>query len=789
MKKKIPTELKDKITRIFARLEGVDNTVPHDLKSTFNFKGRKSVSVAQTIIQQLANPGDVIYDPFCGGGSFLIAAVQAHCKGVGTELDNYTYHVLKTLFQTCDAELLQAHFDTVAALAKQPVMDLYQTTCCGQKNYISKLLYDPQDREYFHPAPNREIVDGKNVKLAFQCPVCGEQAKAFGPEDLRQIEALEALDSSAFPRDKYIENSRINITASTGADRYDRLFTQRNKLALLTIQAALDTLPPGREKDLLQHALVASLSLARTAMYGSSTDILYHVVPQGAQEMNVWLLFQRKYRHFLTFKRNYPHMQAEDVGAGEKYALYHSDYKAFLDSHPAFRPDMVYTDFPYTDQVPYLERNQLFRVWLARFANREQYRLTDEMLEREIVQTDAPSRREKNIRAYYRDLDTLFRTLGRHLKPGGIAAFTMKLGKAKYFNTYIEIVNLARKNGFEYLARAGLEKNDPTLRKQSAYANTFINEMVVLFYKLPEGEGYWYMENDNYEFEIVKKVYHLLRKSEVTLTGAVQLIINDLRSRYSHIAGEADIQRIVRVIEENFVCDRGSVQISPNRLYLEIEDDASLYIKLYDLIPIHIGNLLKKEGRFVLQDLYFELINSLCDGNPNTIAQILEDPRHQSDITHLIQNYCDLQGQYYVAKTRRSIVGADAVDVSQLNGSEFEQLIRELLAAEGFFNVVVKGGAGDLGVDITASRLAKGNLQHHIFQCKRWAANVGSEPIQRLVAERLRLKVDCAACYTTSGYTPDGKKVARELDVELVDGNQLLDLLDRHFPGRYYNTL
>lgn len=46
--------------------------------------------------------------------------------------------------------------------------------------------------------------------------------------------------------------------------------------------------------------------------------------------------------------------------------------------------------------------------------------------------------------------------------------------------------------------------------------------------------------------------------------------------------------------------------------------------------------------------------------------------------------------------------------------------------------MIVIGGSGDLGVDL----VAKKNGNTCIFQCKRWNANVGSTPIQRLYTER-----------------------------------------------------
>ena len=233
----------------------------------------------------------------------------------------------------------------------------------------------------------------------------------------------------------------------------------------------------------------------------------------------------------------------------------------------------------------------------------------------------------------------------------------------------------------------------------------------------------------------------------------------------------------------------GCIQIDNNRLYLDIEDRTDLYTKLYDLIPIFVRQLLNNKGRFVLEDIYFELVNSLCDGNPKIIVQILEDEGHQNDIEKLLLNYCDRDGAYYVERKDLVKPNEDAIDISTLSGTDFEILVQKLLKNEGYDNVVKMGGAGDLGVDIIASRHLKDKVQRYVFQCKRWASNVGSDPIQRLYAERKRRGFDYAVCVTTSGYTKDGIKVAAALSVQTVDGNQLLKRLNKYFPGKYYSGI
>ncbi|MCM1191940.1 MAG: restriction endonuclease [Butyrivibrio sp.] len=791
MRKKIPESLKIRLNKVKDAIENVPNIVPNEMRTTFNFKGRKSPVIAEQVIETISTKDTIMFEPFMGSGSFVYAAMGKVKKIYATELDNYTFNVVSVLMNKVDMLKLNDLFNTVRKNAYGQIMALYETSCCNRKNYISKLLFDPEEGKegYFNPSANREIADGKNIKLIEKCPVCGKRAKKFDNGDYQKLMDLEKINVERFPGNQYIVNSRINITSSTGADKYDRIFTQRNKIALLILQDTINNLEPSDERDVLEQVLAATLSLARIAMYGSSTDILYHVVGHGAQDMNVWLLFEEKYKSFCKFKSAYRDKQ---IGVTDSdVVIVNKDYASYIEENRDLKADLIYTDFPYTDQVPYLERNQLYRIWLEKFYD-SKYALTEDMLKQEIVLTNAESRPEKrDIRNYYKDIDSMFFHFNKVLNEGGLVFLTMKLGKAKYFKTYIEIINLARKNGFEYVYQIGLEKKDPTIRKQSAFTNTFMNEMIVVFYKLPQNDRYWYVGDENYEFLLVKKVYsYLIRTKEyVTLSSAVTLVCNDLKAKYSHLADEQDILKIKTLLQQYFKVDAGCIQIDGNQLYLDIEETTDLYTKLYDLMPIFIRQLLDSKGKFVLEDIYFELVNSLCDGNPKTIIQILEDENHQRDISNLILNYCEKDGQYYVERKDIRKPNEDAVDISTLSGIDFEVLVQNLLKNEGYENVVRVGGAGDLGVDIIAVKRCQNRLLHYLFQCKRWASNVGSDPIQRLYAERMRRGLDYAVCVTTSGYTKDGKRVALDLEIEIVDGNQLMQRLNKYFPGEYYNGI
>lgn len=794
MKKQISSDNTLRIRKLTNALNGIQNKVPHIQKTVINFKGRKSPDIAQKAIEILSNQEDSIVDLFMGSGSFIFAAANAGRKIVGTEIDNYTYSAVYSLLYLADESKLKELYATVEKKVKSDVMTLYETRCCNTKNYIAKTLYDPETQEFDNPTSNREIIDGNNIKLVFKCPICHKRHKRFDNFDREILNKVNRINTDAFPHTKYIENSRINITSSTGADYFDRIFTNRNKASLLMIQNAINEIAPSKERDILEQALVSSLSLARIAMYGSSTDILYHVVPYGAQEMNVWCLFEDKVKNFIEFKKANSSILDKKPESNDKYQILNCSYQDYCEKTDKVF-DLIYTDFPYTDQVPYLERNQLYRIWLATFYDKERFTLSKKMLDDEIVLTNAPSRENKgDISNYYRDIDKMFYYFNKILKTHGLAVCTVKLGKNKYFSTLNEIINLARKNGFEYASRIGIDKDDPSLRKQSAYKNTLSKEMIILFEKLDENNRYWYIGSKNYEFETIKIIYNKITSSpiELNISQAIQYVIETLRNYEGYICNDNDIEKINSIIKNNFLIDFSNsvVRIDPNKLYLDIEDKTDLFTKFYNYIPVIINTLLEKQGQFVLDDLYFEIANTLCTGNPAIINQFLSESRHQKDIEKLLNAYCTNDGKTYEPKEYNQKTNQGSVDISMLSGNDFELLMKKLLEALGYSDVLNTGGSGDLGVDLLAKKPdINGKNQLYLFQCKRWAANVGSEPMQRLVAERERRNADVAICITTSGYTTDGLKISRDQNIGAWNGEDVIKKLEICFPGKYYNGM
>ncbi|WP_062349906.1 restriction endonuclease [Bacillus kwashiorkori] len=793
MASKADPKIIEKALMLRRNLRDVKSSVPTLLKNQFNFKGRKSPEIGKIIMDSLTTPEGIVLDPFIGSGSYIIAASESNKTFYGSELDNYTFDVVNTYFQPADLDLLFTLFNQVKEQCFEQIRSLYETRCCNSKNYIKKLHFDPETNNYYNPKPHRDIKNGKNIILLHKCPVCGSTTKKFDAFDEEKIKALEKCDVSKFPSHDLIENSRINITKGTGADKYDTNFTTRNKVALLKLQEAISSLADCHEKHLLQHFLVASLTLSRIAQYGSGSEYIYQVMREQAQEMNVWYLFEERYNKFKQFYKKY--VESKNEWFKNKFTFVNSDYNEFMSStfKGVKKVDLILTDPPYHDQVPYLERNQLYRDWLYQFVDIEKYALKDELLEKEIVVSNAPTRkRNKNYENHVKDINKMFLTFSNSIKTGGFVVLAVNLGQKKYFDLLSQYILKARKNGFEYITRIDKTITDPTLRKQAAFKSTLSKEMYLIFTKLPEEKKYWFIGDKNIEFEIKKFVYKKIQESSSPYS--LSKLIIDIESEIikNRTSPNSPQQvKIMHIIKDNFKIDfKQHIYLDENKLYVDLEDSETLFVKLYDIIPVIIENLLVKQNDFfVLEDIYFEISDKLCNGDPGLLEKIIDSNSKEADINNLILNFCEETERGYIRKqSYTNQNGENLIDLRTIDPYGLEELIKQLLIKEGYINVARMGGAGDRGVDIVATKLNIRTNKHekYIFQVKRWIGNVGSEPIQRLNSVKITDGFDYGICVTTSDYTQAGLQEGKLTGVELLNGSDLLELLSKHYPNQYF---
>lgn len=126
----------------------------------------------------------------------------------------------------------------------------------------------------------------------------------------------------------------------------------------------------------------------------------------------------------------------------------------------------------------------------------------------------------------------------------------------------------------------------------------------------------------------------------------------------------------------------------------------------------------------------------------------------------------------YVNLTRESLRRR----LQQMDPYEFEQLVGDVWERLGW-NTRVVGEPGDKGIDVIATT----GDEKQLIQAKRYGPNttVGSPEVQQYASLRLQEDgVDGVTIVTTGRFSHQAEDMAPDLDVLLVDGEQLLGMLE-----------
>lgn len=112
-------------------------------------------------------------------------------------------------------------------------------------------------------------------------------------------------------------------------------------------------------------------------------------------------------------------------------------------------------------------------------------------------------------------------------------------------------------------------------------------------------------------------------------------------------------------------------------------------------------------------------------------------------------------------------------DIDEVSGAEFECLVCDILAANGFDIAENTQLTGDFGVDVLARR----DGITYAIQCKRYHSPVGVDAVQQVYAGRAYYECHVAMVLSNQTFTSGAKRLADKLGVVLWDRDRLEEML------------
>jgi restriction system protein len=130
----------------------------------------------------------------------------------------------------------------------------------------------------------------------------------------------------------------------------------------------------------------------------------------------------------------------------------------------------------------------------------------------------------------------------------------------------------------------------------------------------------------------------------------------------------------------------------------------------------------------------------------------------------------------FMRKKRKQLINRQRSieTLRETSWSDFEVLVGEAFRRKGFSvqeNIV---GGADGGIDLTLHK----NGKLHIVQCKQWrSSKVGVSIVREMFGVMTASNAESVSIVSSGYFTKDAIKFAQDLPIELINGEQLVELI------------
>lgn len=461
------------------------------------FFARRPHNVFESLIKHYSNPGDIILDPFMGGGVTVAEALRARRRVVGVDLNPIACFIVDAEVSPIKLSEVSKAFSKVEKSVKVAINKLYKVTCdkCG-KSAISKWSLWSSVVSCPHAACGKDVVlsqakklsagryecphckapfasidcehvGDKMIRLKYECPHCdtSSERKAKKEDERRyQLQVRKYGDMLKngildYPKDQIPDGDRVRDDAlyRKGFTHFSHLFSQRNLIANVLIKKAIlsASFHPEIEKAML-FVFSSSLSWTNRMRKDTGHGWEHHGfwLPEIYYESNVWDMFKKQYDgspHSYWAGKTYGIKeingfaeQAEDfpsLAAGATYLLLcQSSHQLPL---PDNSVDVVITDPPFGGNVQYAELTNFWAVWLKEILG---LKGTIDNAYEAIQTRHTGFATEKSLEHYENMLFQIFKECHRVLKPNRWMVLTFH---NRDLNVWMALHRAANKAGFK----------------------------------------------------------------------------------------------------------------------------------------------------------------------------------------------------------------------------------------------------------------------------------------------------------------------------------------------------
>jgi DNA modification methylase len=466
---------------------GLELAVPLEAKphtpvyTMHKYFARRPWNVFSQLVSHYSSPGEIVLDPFCGGGTTVVESLKLRRRAIGVDLNRVATYITEMECQSVDIESLKNAYVHVIEKASHDVMSLYSTRCehCGSFAAADWIQWD----ERYH----------KIINLKYRCSRCGFARQR--PPNKADISLAQDIEEEFpryikrkklwFPKTRIPHGDKTDSLLHHSVKHYFELFTPRNLLALSILLRSIEDVSNQKTRKFLKFAFSGSLKWAsrQSHLRGKIVEGWaihgYWIYPRSL-EINVWKIFEKRVLAVIKGKTySEEHlgnfckltMRFRDLEEGKAQCMIVNRSSAKLPL-PNESVDSIITDPPYGSNVNYAELSDFWSVWI----NQGQT-----LAKREEVVINRTQ--HKSLTQYEDLLFSIFRECYRVLKPSRYIVCTFNSKDLRVVTSFIAAVSRA---GF-VLHPDGLLYQKPirayTTTFHAMQIGAFVGDFVFAFHK------------------------------------------------------------------------------------------------------------------------------------------------------------------------------------------------------------------------------------------------------------------------------------------------------------------
>jgi len=374
--------------------------------------GKKPAEALAFIIENLSEESDIVLDPFMGFGLIARIAISRDRRFIGLDINPISIDLASLLLNLPTEKEFKQGLRILEREVKDDILNSYRMS---NGEVATHHVWNDSELEILWKSQRGKKRNERQPSV----------------HDIQMAAQYEGYELKYGRRMNSFDNSRINCNGEL--DLTD-LFTGRALRNIDLLFEGINKLPEDLKHTFRLCVTAAAGQMSKMVFVisreaerdgkvvekiGIGSWVIGYWRPQRHFEINVWRCFENKVRKLLKAIKEWESVELtrtssdfEELVKGEVQAVLNNvDAYTYLKKIPDNSISLIVTDPPHGDRIPYLE---LSEMWNALLDNKVDF-------DNEIVISDA-SDREKDVKEYQIDLNSLLTETTRVLKPGGYLA-------------------------------------------------------------------------------------------------------------------------------------------------------------------------------------------------------------------------------------------------------------------------------------------------------------------------------------------------------------------------------